>query len=349
MKKPVLTIVQYLFFLGLGLFFVWLSVKDISASDWEAIKDAVRRSRRWLIFPAFFLLVLAHYSRALRWKILMEPLGYRPSNFNVFAAVMIGYLVNAAVPRLGEVVKCTLLARYEKTRVDKLVGTIVMERAVDVICLLTAFAAAFVFQGHVITDPIVNKFSSLARDGSGQVSTTKIAVIAGGAVLLVVVVILLMKRFAHIDFVGKIRNVFAGIGHGLSSIRFIRQKGGFLIHTLLIWGLYLSGTTLGIYALQETSHLGIGAGLTTLVVGSVGMVVTPGGIGAYPLLIGKLMSWYGLNENTIGVALGWILWVVQTLVTLVAGLLCFAFLSVHNKNRKHESPALLPQQDIDAR
>ncbi|RYY40792.1 MAG: flippase-like domain-containing protein [Chitinophagaceae bacterium] len=349
MKKPVLTIVQYLFFLGLGLFFVWLSVKDISADDWEAIKDAISRSRRWLVVPAFLLLVLAHYSRALRWKILMEPLGYKPTNFNVFASVMIGYLVNAAVPRLGEVVKCTLLARYEKTRVDKLVGTIVMERAVDVICLVAAFAAAFVFQGHVITDPIVAKFSSLASDGSGKVSREKLVLIVGGFLFVVGLVIFLMKRFAHIDFVGKIRNVFSGIVHGLGSIRFIRQKAGFLMHTLLIWGLYLSGTTLGIYALEETAHLGVGGGLTTLVLGSIGMVVTPGGIGAYPLLIGKLMGWYGLNEDTIGVALGWILWVVQTLVTLVVGLLCFALLSYHNKNRTHESTVLVPDQAPDTR
>ncbi|GAB4091799.1 lysylphosphatidylglycerol synthase transmembrane domain-containing protein [Flaviaesturariibacter terrae] len=348
MKKPVLTIVQYLFFLGLGIFFVWLSVKDISSSDWEAIKGAVLRARRWLILPAFLLLVMAHYSRALRWKILMEPLGYKPSNFNVFASVMIGYLVNAAVPRLGEVVKCTLLARYEKMRVDKLVGTIVMERAVDVICLTAAFAAAFVFQGHVITDPIVSKFSSVVNDGSGHVSVVKLSLLLGGAILLVGIVIFLMKRFAHIDFVGKVRNVFSGIGHGLSSIRFIRQKGAFLLHTLLIWAMYLGGTTIGIYALRETAHLGVGGGLTTLVLGSLGMVVTPGGIGAYPLLIGKLMGWYGLNENTIGVALGWLLWVVQTLVTLVVGILCFAFLSYHNKNRILESPVILPDQNPGA-
>ena len=348
MKKPVLTIVQYLFFLGLGLFFVWLSVKDIGAEDWELIKGAVLRARRWLVFPAFLLLVIAHYSRALRWKILMEPLGYKPSNFNVFASVMIGYLVNAAVPRLGEVMKCTLLARYEKTRVDKLVGTIVMERAVDVVCLLAAFAAAIVFQGHVITDPIVDRLSGIVNDGRGHVSVRKLLFLFGGAALLIGIVLVLMKRFAHIDFVGKVRNVFAGIGHGLSSIRFIRHKGAFLLHTLIIWAMYLSGTTLGIYALQETAHLGVGGGLTTLVLGSIGMVVTPGGIGAYPLLIGKLMGWYGLNENTIGVALGWLLWVVQTLVTIIVGVICFAFLSHHNKKRNHESTAIVPEQDTGA-
>src|SRR5947209_15775044 len=107
-----------------------------------------------MIIPALILLLIAHYSRALRWKILMEPMGYHPSNFNTFAAVMIGYLVNAGVPRLGEVVKCTLLARYEKVRADRLVGTIVMERAVDVVCLALIFMSTLIFQGRIIGDHI---------------------------------------------------------------------------------------------------------------------------------------------------------------------------------------------------
>src|SRR5438309_1187470 len=135
MKKSLFTILQYLFFFGLGILFAWLSVKNIDHAQWLQIKDSIHRARHWLIIPVVFTLFLAHYSRALRWKILMEPMGYQPSNFNTFAAVMIGYLVNAGVPRLGEVVKCTLLARYEKVRADRLVGTIVMERAVDVVCL----------------------------------------------------------------------------------------------------------------------------------------------------------------------------------------------------------------------
>jgi uncharacterized membrane protein YbhN (UPF0104 family) len=343
MKKRVLTIAQYLFFLGLGLFFVWLSVKDIEHDDWISIRDAVQRSRKWLIFPAFGILTLSHYSRAMRWKILMQPLGYRPSNFNVFASVMIGYLVNAAVPRLGEVVKCTLLAKYEKVRVDKLVGTIVMERAVDVVCLIVVFAAAFIFQGQVISKPISDHFSDVVNDSSGHVSMRKVLFLVGGAVVVVGGIIFVLKRFAHIDFVGKVRAVISGIGHGLSSIRFIQRKGPFLLHTLLIWSLYLCGTTMGIYAIQETAPLGIGGGLTTLALGSLGMVVTPGGIGAYPLIVAKLMGWYGLNEDTIGVALGWLLWVVQTMVTLIVGLLCFAYLSQHNKKRRHESSTDVPQ------
>lgn len=347
MKKPLLTILQYFFFLGIGIFFVWLSVKNINHQQWLQIKDAVDRAKHWLIFPAFLLLFLAHYSRAMRWKILMEPLGYRPSNFNTFAAVMIGYLVNAGVPRLGEVVKCTLLARYEKVRADKLVGTIVMERAVDVICLLIVFLAALVFQGGFIGEHVSDKFSTFFKDNTGHTSMRKVIILVSSLIVFIILIYFLLKRFGHIDAVGKVKNVLVGILHGLNSIRLVKHKGMFLFWTVFMWAMYLTGTTVGIYAFQETAHLGIGGGLTTLAFGSIGMIVAPGGIGAYAWIVSNLMGWYGLDENTIGNALGWLLWSVQTLIILVGGMICFAFLSYHNKKRGLAIRKQYPQQNID--
>ena len=333
MKRSLINILQYLFFLGLGLFFVWLSVKDIHHTQYLQIQDALKRARHWLIIPALGLIFVAHYSRALRWKILMEPLGYYPRNFNVFAAVMIGYLVNTGVPRLGEVVKCSILARYEKVRVDKLIGTIVMERAVDVVCLFLVFLAALLFEGDVITQPIAAKFSTLFQDQTGNTSIRKMIIVVSALAFIVVSIYFFLKKFGHIDAVAKIKVIFQGILHGLTSIRFVKQKGLFLLHTLVIWTLYLLGTTIGIYALQETSHLGVGGGLTTLALGSLGMIISPGGIGAYAWIVSKLMGWYGLDEVTIGNALGWLLWSVQTVVILIGGLLCFTLLGHYNKKK----------------
>ncbi|MDB5196026.1 MAG: flippase-like protein [Flaviaesturariibacter sp.] len=346
MKKYILTIFQYLFFVGLGFFFVWLSVKDIHQEQWLQIKDALSRARRWLLIPAVILLLIAHYSRALRWKILMEPMGYKPSHFNVFAAVMIGYLVNAGVPRLGEVVKCSMLARYEKVRVDRLVGTIVMERAVDVICLLIVFASALIFEGHVIGEHIGARFSSFFSDNTGHTSLQKIGIVLGSLVVILAIIYALLKRFGHIDAVAKVKHVLTGILHGLSSIRQVQHKGLFIFHTFLIWACYLAGTTVGIYALQETAHLGIGGGLTTLALGSIGMVVSPGGIGAYAWIVAKLMGWYGLPEETIGNALGWLLWSFQTMIILVGGLVCFGLLSYFNKGKQPQT-VVLPTTDIE--
>lgn len=277
----------------------------------------------------------------------MEPLGYKPSTFNTFAAVMIGYLVNAGVPRLGEVVKCTLLSRYEKVRADRLVGTIVMERAVDVVCLLVVFISALVFQGGFIGKHVSAGFADLIKDDTGNTSIRKIFVIFFAVVGFFTILYLVLKRFGHIDAVGKIKEIIKGILHGLSSIRFIQHKGWFLFHTIFIWVLYLAATTMGIYALRETAHLGVGGGLTTLAVGSVGMIITPGGIGAYPLLVAKLMGWYDLDENTIGNALGWLLWSVQTIIILVGGLIFFALFSYHNKKRKIATGPQYPEQNIN--
>lgn len=334
MRKSFLTIVQYVFFIALGFFFVWLSIKDINHAQWLQIKDAVRRARHWIVVPVILMLLLSHYSRALRWKILMEPLGYKPSTFNTFATVMIGYLVNMGVPRLGEVVKCTLLSRYEKLRADKLVGTIVMERAVDVVCLVIVFLAAIIFQGHIIGDFVFNAFGRFFTDKTGHTSLSKLIIGLSSIILFFIILYLVLKRFGHIDAIAKIKEVIKGILHGLSSIRFIKHKGWFLFHTVLIWVLYLLSTTAGIFALRETDHLGIGGGLTTLVMGSIGMIISPGGIGAYALVVAKLMKLYGLDEDTIGAALGWLLWSVQTVIILVGGLIFFSLFSYYNKKDK---------------
>ena len=348
MKKSIVTILQYVFFLGLGVLFVWLSVRKINYEQWVQIKASLQHARLWLILPASAFLILSHYSRALRWRILMEPMGYHPTRFNTFAAVMIGYLVNAGVPRLGEVVKCTLLARYESVRADRLVGTIVMERAVDVVCLIVAFIAALFYQGHIIGEYVGTLFGGFFKNSAGETSITKIIIYGGGLLVVLTLLYIILKRYGHIDAVGKVKKVVYGILHGLQSIRFIQHKGWFLFHTLFIWIMYLGSTTLGIYALQETAHLGLGGGLTTLAIGSIGMILTPGGIGAYPLLVSKLIGLYGVDEATIGNALGWLLWTVQTVIIVIGGLIFSALFSFYNKNKRpSEAHSKLTDEDIN--
>jgi glycosyltransferase 2 family protein len=334
MKKSALTILQYLFFLGLGIFFVWLSVKGIGKAEMQKIRYSFIHARHWVIVPVLVMLLGAHYIRALRWKLMMEPLGYHPGTFNTWAAVMIGYLVNAGVPRLGEVVKCTLLAKYENVRADKLVGTIVVERIIDVICLLIVFFIALLLQGHIIGDYLGNLFSGFFHRKVSETSTPTLLVVGICAVLFILLFWWVLRRFGHIDMVAKLKHVLKGVAHGLSSIGEMKRKWLFIFYTVLIWALYLLSTTAGIYALQETDHLGLSAGLTTLVMGSVGMILTPGGIGAYPLLVAELMELYGLDKDTVGAALGWLLWSAQTVIILAGGLIFSGLFSYHNKRRK---------------
>ncbi len=337
MKNTVSIILQSAFFLLLGGLFVWLTLKDIKYEHWQQIKLSLQNARHWVIAPVVIMLLISHYSRALRWRILMEPLGYKPTIFNTWAAVMIGYLVNAGVPRLGEVVKCTLLSKYENIRADRLIGTIVVERILDLICLIIIFLLALIFQWHIIGDYTSGFLKNIFNDESGSVSAINLLITISAVTTFLLIFYYLLKKFGHIDIVAKIKNVIKGILHGLNSIRLIRHKALFVFHTIFIWVLYLASTVAGLYALQETDHLGVGGGLTTLAVGSVGMIVTPGGIGAYPLFVAGLMGLYNLDVATTGTTLGWLLWSVQTIIILGCGLIFSALFSYHNKRKPIEN------------
>ncbi|MEY3874544.1 MAG: hypothetical protein RL363_1265, partial [Bacteroidota bacterium] len=138
------------FFFFIGILLIWWSLHQIPPQEWEKFTQALAKSKLLLFIPVFFILALSHFFRALRWRLIMEPLGYKPSIVNTYLAVLIGYLANLAVPRLGEVLKCTLLAKYEKVPAEKIVGTIVAERAFDVISLGIIFLLALTLQFNVI-------------------------------------------------------------------------------------------------------------------------------------------------------------------------------------------------------
>ena len=138
------------FFFLIGILLIWWSLHQIPPQEWEKFTQALAKSKLLLFIPVFFILALSHFFRALRWRLIMEPLGYKPSIINTYLAVLIGYLANLAVPRLGEVLKCTLLAKYEKVPAEKIVGTIVAERAFDVISLGIIFLLALTLQFNVI-------------------------------------------------------------------------------------------------------------------------------------------------------------------------------------------------------
>ena len=109
MKKRLISVLKYLLFIGIGVFLVWWSLHQIPSNKWGEFKNSLRTAKYVLIVPVLAILSLSHIIRALRWRILMQPMGYTPSFPNTFFAVMIGYLANLAVPRLGEVLKLSLI------------------------------------------------------------------------------------------------------------------------------------------------------------------------------------------------------------------------------------------------
>ena len=125
----------------------------------------------------------------------MEPMGYHPSRLNAFFAVMIGYFVNLGAPRLGEVLKCTILARYEKIPAQKLVGTIVAERAFDVICLVLVFGLTFVFQFDIISSLVHDYIYPAFQNKNGETAYRKIILLAVGLIVFLIILKVIFSRF----------------------------------------------------------------------------------------------------------------------------------------------------------
>ena len=336
MNKKILGILQYVLFLALGIFLVWWSVGKISDKDWIEIKSAIQSANYRLVLPVIGILLLSHLSRAIRWKILMEPLGFRPSIINTYLCVLLGYLANLAIPRLGEVLKCTFLSRYEKVPADKLVGTIVAERAFDLICLVIVLVITVFSQLDIIGHFASATLRAIVFDSSGRFNFTKLALAIVIPLLMLLVIRFLLHRFAHVHVIQKIKLLLKGIWQGLTSVRHVQHKGLFFFHTALIWVCYLMSIWIGFKAIEQTSVYGMKASFSVLTMGSVGMIATQGGIGAYPLLVQETMMLYGLSEN-IAKAFGWLLWLVQFFMVILFGFLSLILLPVLNK-KKYEKP-----------
>ena len=335
MNKRLRTILQYVFFAGLGIFLVWWAIKDLTADDRSHIKMALKTARYYLIIPVVIILFATHVVRALRWRLLIESLDYNASWINTFFAVMIGYLANQAVPRLGEVLKCTVLARYEKIPADKLIGTIILERLIDALTLLLIFGITLAIQPELYSQLVDAIFNSSQQKEEKKVATWIIGLVLFILVGIVIALWMFIKKKTFQDLFSLLKKIWRSVLQGVGAIKHLKKRKQFVFLTVLLWSLYLSGGYMGFMALQETQHYGIKEAFTVLSAGSIAMIITPGGIGAYALLIQKTMVMYRLNEGT-ALAFGWILWLAQTGVILIGGLVSFAALPYFNKKKRSE-------------
>ena len=328
-KRFITIVIQYLAFLAIGIVFAWLSLRNLNEDNWAQLKQSIGGARMWLAAPVCLLLLLSHYLRGLRWKLLIDPLGHTAKPQNAFLTVLLGYLVNLGVPRLGEFMRCTALARYEKISVEKLVGTVISERLFDGICLLIVFALTLGLQPHLY-DSIWNTLSvSKPEEVPTQNKNTFLFVLIP-ILLLIITSWLLLKRKKINELLLRVKESIARILSGLQTIRKMNQPKLFIALTIFIWILYLLAGYAGFLAFTETQHFGLTEALTILSVGSIGMIISPGGIGAYAYLVLYTMQLYGLDYAN-ALAFGWTLWLVQTLVIILGGVLSFILLPLLNR------------------
>ena len=291
MNKKTSKTLWYVVFLTLGVALLWFSFRNIDLSQlWIDIKGA---KYSWMLL-SLACLAISLYFRALRWNIQIEALGYKTRASSTYGAVLIAYLANCIFPRLGEVVRCSVLKRKENIPFDKTLGSVISERIIDLMVLFGLAFLVIVFQwkllGSLITSwmvPLLNKLKDNVLLG--------VIVIAAG-IIFIVFLIRIIKRNK------KIASLWHGFIDGIKSVVTMKKKWRFILYTLAVWGFYVLMTWLPFYMLAETSHLGVVEAVTLLGIATLGVVApVPGGIGTYHFIAITLLSgFYGISEQVAG-------------------------------------------------
>lgn len=338
MRKKIISIVQYVLFLGAGIFLVWWQFTSMDAAGKKEFYEALSNTNYWLLIPVLLMSLLSHLSRAMRWKIIMEPLGYKPSLNNVFAVTMVGYFANSAIPRLGEVLKCSLLAKFEKLKIDKLFGTILVERTFDFVCYLIFIGITVMLQIDLIGNYVSGKLKAIGS-GAGMPIWLKIGIVFVIIISVVLLLKWLVKKYPANSIIVKLSGFVSGIGAGFQTIRTMKKKRLFLAHTLFIWSMYLLQVYIGFFAMEATDQLSIYAAFSVLSLSTLAMIATPGGMGSFPVFVAQTLLIYGVATPQ-GKAFGWLLWGANTLIVVIVGLIALLLLPYMNKNKKLQAASI---------
>mgnify|MGYP000985354720 FL=1 len=311
-KKNLKTILPLAF--GAGL--VWYSISKISLNILIGyFKEA---NYNW-IFLGLFFGILSHLSRAYRWKFMLAPLGFKPKFTNSVLAVLVGYLVNLALPRAGEVSRALVLTNYEDVPFEKGFGTIVAERIADLVMMLCIILITLFVQFDFIYELLSKNFNPI------KISISLVVLILGFYTLTSFV------KKATSGFLLKIKTFVAGLVEGVTSIFKMKNKWAFIFHTLFIWIMYVAMFWATIPAI-EGLNVPFGGILIGFIAGGFSIAATNGGIGLYPIAVAGALALFDISTET-ATAFGWIMWTAQTAMIIVFGGLAFLFLPIHNKNK----------------
>lgn len=280
---------------------------------------------------------LSNIFRAMRWNMLIHPLGFKPKVRNTFGGVMIGYMANLAIPRLGEVMRCAIVNRYEKVPVNKLLGTVVVERVIDVLTIFVLLLVVVLLEFEKMSDfSMQYVFSPMGRKLQAFISHSVlfyvviVAAFAGGLFLFW----FLYTRFRRTRYFIKLKYIIRGFLTGLKSVGQLKNRNLFLFYTFLIWLLYLMMSYICFFCFPATSHLGFVIALAVMVFGGFGWAApVQGGFGTFHIIVTQTLVLFGVAEND-GLAYAILSHATQIFAMLFFGLIILILLPIVNRQYK---------------
>lgn len=317
MNRSIIKFLKIAIPLGIGFFLIYYSYSRFTPEQLDEISVYFKQTNYKIVVLSVFLSVLSHISRAYRWNFMLEPLGYKPKFLNNFMAVYVAYIMNIFIPKSGEISRAIVINKYENVPFDKALGTIISERTIDVFFLLAFTAAALMIH-----------FEALYNYMFDLIDPSKFYLAIGG-LLSIMIIFFLFLKFSRSRLQQKIKGFYLGLKDGVLSVIKMKKKRAYLAHSLLIWGLYLLSFIVATHALEETSDIGLGVIIVTFVVGSFSFAFTNSGFGSYPFFVAGILAVFAVPE-TVGTALGWIVWTSNIASIILFGGLSFIFLPFYN-------------------
>ena len=302
----------------IGVFCIYYSFKDISFSEF---KEYFTKINYLWVFVGIFLGALSHISRSYRWKFLIEPLGYKLGFINSVLTVFSAYLINYTVPRAGDIARGTMISKYENIPFEKAIGTIVAERAVDVLCILIIILIGLIIE----FDKISNKLIDFVEES--DFSTVLLSVLI--AVIVTATIYFVIKRF---KFYKKIKSFLSGLIDGITIIFKMKNRNQFIFHSIFIWLMYVLMFYFTSKAFVDLNQVTFFQLTISFTLAALSIMLSNGGIGIYPLAVEESLGWYGVQSAT-GLAFGWVMWLSQTLMVVIFGGLSLFVLPFINRSK----------------
>lgn len=323
MKTQLIKVLKIIIPLLIGAYLMWYFWDNMSEKNKESFYKALNEANYFWFFLSIFFSFLSHLSRAVRWRYMLEPIGHKTSLMNRYNALMIGYIMNLLIPRAGEASRAGVLYQTEKVPFTKSFGTIIAERVFDLIMLgIVVLLALFFSYDELIEIAEQNNFFD--KENS-EGSSSMIWILVGGVSLLLIGGIVVWKFIPKLK--DKLLGLFKDILAGVFSVFKSKHPWRFIGHTLFIWTVYVGFFGVCFFSLEETKVIPIGGILIGFIAGTLGIMFTNGGMGAYPVLVGGVILFY-LKDSLdyeeakgIGNALGMLIWATQTVMMVVLGLI----------------------------
>ncbi|MCI4671356.1 MAG: flippase-like domain-containing protein [Bacteroidia bacterium] len=331
MKKTLINIAKYLLALAFGILLLYLAMRNLT---WEEVKEAfVSAHWGWLVL-SMAIGAFSHYIRAVRWGMQYRAFGYNPKNLRLYAAVMLGYLVNQAIPRGGEVARCSILIKSDKIPMAKSLGSVAIERVFDVLILLSLIVLAF-FLEHGALEQLLNETLFAERESEGGIPLLPIAL--GLGVVGLAVFLIFKKRLLQIPIVKKLYDAFLDLYRSALSIKDIENPILYIVYTIAIWVCYILMTYVAFYGMDEVMAIEninlLYFGAIVTIIGGIGMALpSPGGVGTYHISVAitfgamMVLGTYDASYN-LGILFATVMHITQLIMMISIGTWGYVYLT----------------------